>query len=71
MTLEKYVEWLKSKGVKDDDELLFIQDDGSGYTTELSDVPIIDSFAAFNEAFGGSGWNWENDPKWILGGGTT
>ena len=70
MTFEEYVEWLRSKGVKDDDELLFIQDDGSGYTTELSDVPIIESFR--DDRFGSArGWKWTTHPKWVLGTGTT
>lgn len=68
MTLEAYVKWLHSKGVADNDELLFVQDDGSGYATEISDAPIVKSFG---EYFGGKGMRWENDPKWVLGTGTT
>jgi len=70
MTLIKYIEWMRSKGIKDGDTVIFIQDDGSGYTTELSDVPIVRSF---DDAKYGTGrkWNWETDPKWVLGTGTT
>lgn len=68
MTLEAYVEWLHSKGVADNDELLFVQDDGSGYVIEISDVPIVKSFGGYS---GGKGMNWKNDPKWVLGTGTT
>ena len=68
MTLKEYFEWLKSKGIEEDDTILFVQDDGSGYTTEISDVPIVDSFEGNSPA---RRLGWENEPKWILGTGTT
>jgi len=70
MTLGEYIEWMHSKGIKDDDTVLFLQDDGSGYTTELSDVPIVEVFKDARHGMG-RGWLWETDPKWILGTGTT
>ena len=69
MTLKEYIEWLKSKGIKEDDTILFVQDDGSGYTTEISDVPIVGVFDS-SKSFA-RGFNWKDDPKWILGTGTT
>lgn len=70
MTLKEYFEWLKSKGIEEDDTLLFVQDDGSGYTTELSDVPKVADFA--EDRYGSRRkFSWKNNPKWVLGAGTT
>lgn len=64
MNLKEYIEWLRSKGVQDDDTIIFSQDDGSGYVMEFSDVPIIEEYKPRRH------WEWEKEPKWILGTGT-
>jgi len=67
MTLKQYYEWLKAHGIEDDDELLFVQDDGSGYTTEISADPCVQKFSEDEHV---NYLEWENNPKWILGTGT-
>ena len=68
MTLKEYIKWMKDKGIKDNDTIIFAQDDGSGYCLEISDVPIIERF---KDCTNFKGLPWHSNPEWILGTGTT
>ena len=66
LTLKEYIEWLYSKGIKDNDNIIFVQSNGSGYTAEVSEKPTV---VKFNGCKYGpdNKWYWSNEPKWILG----